>query len=249
MKTVAILFLTLASAVLADAQFSRTIGFRGAAAQQLQGTGGGGGGANYALVDVQSNGVVSSGTATITLNTTGCKLIAVLVANYNDSPGVDIDPTNISDPSAIFKAGVLKGAPAGQGTNQWFYCTNFTASASYTIIASHNYTCLVGYSFSYSGTTPSIDSQAVGAQSNSFITIQPGSVTPSGSNRLFLFGITWLAGTLAVDSSFTNLSPIQAAASGLFGGAAIKISSSAENPTAAITGGATQGGCNMMVWR
>lgn len=206
--------------------------------------GGGGGGSTFTLVDNQV--AVASGVteATVTLNTTGAKLVVVGVCNYDGAGGgTDEDPIHSGDTyTGLTKIGAPTG---GHYTNQLFYCVSPAQSASYTIKVKHSYIVVCAASFSYSGTTPALDTQAAGNGSSSFTTIQPGSASPT-STGLFVTSLTWSAGSSSAtaDSSFTLLNRTQEGTDPLYGGMWYKSSSSAENPT--LTAPATSFGATTM---
>ena len=194
------------------------------------GGGGGGGGGNTFTLVAHSIGTASSTTTATTAarDITGAKLIVVSIANFNSS-GADTGP---SDGVNTFLPLTIKGPPTlGTRTNQMWYVINPTTSSTYTVSAKRNYTTITMAAFSYSGTTPALDGQAAGAGADSSTTIQPGSLTPSGT-ELFVTGVA-CANTIttsSVNSSFTGTDAGSPAA-GLFGGMAYKSSSTAEDPT------------------
>lgn len=208
-----------------QAQFSRSVAFRGAAVRKATVGGGGGGGGTYSLIAhaaATANGTAQASAGPV--NTTGSKLIVVAVCNYNAAGGaLDANP---SDGLNTYLPLNIKGSTSfGVATNQLFYCVNPTTGTSVTFTARHNYTVCAVACFSYSGTTPSLDAQATGAGSDSYTTIQPGSVTPSSGTELFITSVTWTSGTSAsINSSFTITD------AGGFGAMAYKTSSAAENP-------------------
>jgi hypothetical protein len=211
------------------------------------GGGGGGGGATYALVDSQVAHNTGAGAATVTFNSVGCKLLVASLNNY-DAAGTTW--AFVDNQGNTWVLGTPKGSTtAGVGTNRMAYCTNVvTTSATASISLTANYTVVAVQSFSYTGTTPNFEAASSGTGSDSFTTLQPGSLTPSGNNHLLLTGIMAVnagAATMSINASFNT--PKQALESGTVGAISYLIqgTAAAVNPT--WTAPATSiGACNMI---
>ncbi|HWD94106.1 MAG TPA: hypothetical protein VG938_17375 [Verrucomicrobiae bacterium] len=192
--------------------------------------GGGGGGGTYTLLRHATGNAPGNSQASVTIDVTGGKLLVVSVSNYQPAGGgLDRDP---ADGGVNTYIGLNKaGSPTGHiATNQLFYVINPSGS-SLTITCTHSYVILNAAVFSYSGSSPSLDTQAAG-HGTAASSVQPGSVTPSGT-ELFVTGVSSsqsFAGT-PINSSFTVTDAVRQGANGLWGGLAYKNSSSAENPT------------------
>lgn len=216
-------------------------------------SGGGGGGGTFALVDHAIGGDNSVNQVSVTLSTTGAKLIVVSLSYGLRDLGTETGPTNNSV-SDLFIAGSTSGAGGTSfGTNQLYYLINPTQSGTYTITCQRDYLTMAVESFSYSGTTPTFDGESAGGSSGSFTTIQPGTQTPSAT-ELFVTGIaSWGVAdppgqTATINSSFNKTDQLLETSTGAFGSMAWKNSGSAENPTWTSSQTA-QGGSRMMMFK
>jgi len=212
-------------------------------------TGGGGGGGNpFALVDHGVAHADSPATATVTLNTTGAKLIVAVLSSFSDS-----SPTFTDSGGNTWTIGTEYSASFGNV--RIAYCINPSGTgAGHTFSWTDTYIALCVTAWSYSGGTVTHEAETGSNNGGSgFTTIQPGSQTPGGNNRLFVAGLGGFNSggnpiPLTIDSSFVTDSSFQD-----FDGAyqavgafyLLQTTSAAKNPTVTSATAGTTGGVVM----
>lgn len=185
----------------------------------------------FALIGTPQVAGGSVNTATPAMNTTGADLIVVVSTVYNSTP-------TISDSKGITWTGKTTSLVGG-GTNvRLLYA--WTGSAGWAIGSGHTfqsttstYNAIEVYAFSGALTSGDpFNAEAAGANSSGATSLQPGSVSPFGTD-LFVTGIGWFPNnTMAIDSSFATPTEQGYIGSDAMGGAiSWKESASAENPT------------------
>lgn len=218
-------------------------------ARFAQPSSGGGGGNTFALVDHNVAGVNSVNDNHTTVNTTGAKLLVISISIGNVSGG-NTGPVCNSGTDTPHLA-VVAGSPGGLGTNEIWYVINPTQTTGYDVFTIRNYQTVCLESFSYTGTTPTFDIAASGSGSSAFTTLQPGTLTPTGTELM----VTAIGGwgtttpqTASINSSFSITDQLLETSTGAFGAMAWKNSSSAENPTW-TSSATTAGGVNMVMFK
>lgn len=221
-----LLSLLLILAPVAEAQTLKgTAALKGTATLKY-GTGGGGGSTPTLVTYTKSNASASP-----SVDTTGANfLVAVIVGNQS--------LTAPTDSKSNTWTALTEYANSGQGLYvRIFYVANPTVGTGHTFTnTSGNYSFTYVSAWSGMATASPFDAEN-GQNSVNGTTIQPGSVTPSTTNELFITGFESIAaGTASIDNGFT----IQDG--DLVGGApyawAYKVNSTstAQNPTWTTTG-------------
>lgn len=155
--------------------------------------GGGGGGGTYTLI---GHGI---GTTNTTFDTTGANLIVAVVGWFSSTQV-------FSDNKSNSYTGLTAHDSGGAYSNQIFYCINPTVGST-TFSSTGNLNIVAVSAFSLSSGIPAYDSTQNGSSvTTNNTTIQTGSVTPSGNNRLIVAGCTFNDTgadiTNTIDSSF-----------------------------------------------
>lgn len=211
--------------------------------------GGGGGGGSYAFINSATafDGVSAT---TAGFDSTGAKLIVINVSYFSgavtisDSKGNSYTPlTNHIDASGAYATRI-------------YYCANPTVGTGHTFTVLAAFVVVNAMAFSFTGTTPTLDSEnGFNHDSSTVSSWQPGSVTPSGNNELFVTCTTWnnpaVAPTASIDSSFTGLIQSQEGGNNLYGAAAYKIQTTggAENPTWSFDNPVNAGAASVAVFK
>jgi len=196
---------------------------------------GGGGGATWTLVaHTNASAAVSGGTATSgAIDTTGAKFLAVTLNWAGGGPVVFSDN----------KANTWTTSVNYTNNNpkvQWYFVTNatggvgsghtFSASCPGLKISFHV------YAFSVTSGQPTVDVEAAGARTSSWLgnILSPGSLTPSTANDLFLSSVAWdvnTATTVTNNANFIYTEPLTFTGAGFMSGYKIHVGdASAENP-------------------
>jgi len=198
------------------------------------GGGGGGGGGSWVLVAHTNAAAASAGaTASLTLDTTGAKFLAMAVMWAGGGPVVQSDGKGNT-------WGISSNYVANNPKVQWYYVTNATGkvgsghtfSASCTGVA----VAIDVYAFSCGSGQPTLDGESAGNRTGGWLgnTILAGSITPSTNNDIFLGAATWdVNGTSIVtnNAGFLYPDPLIYAGNGLMAGYKIHVSDgTAENP-------------------
>jgi hypothetical protein len=173
--------LVLMVSLSAFAQFGNTIAFKAAAVPVRSGGGGGGGSNPFALV---AHGTTNGATTTtLTLNTTGAKLIvAVLASDFDAANTFSDNKGNTWTKGTEYEA--------FDGTVQIAYCVNPTVGSGHTFTWANAAVILSVTAYSYSSGTPTHETETGTANGgSSFNSLQPGSQTPGGNGRLFVVGL------------------------------------------------------------
>ncbi len=174
-----------------------------------------------------ASGVASgaNGGTSSAFDSTGANLIVVAVCS--------LGATTVSDSKSNTYT-PLTNQNSGSGLNRLYYCINPTVGTGHTITVSSS----GGFPYcpfeAWQGASVSFDAESHAAVGGS-TTVQPGSITPGGNDRLFLSSMQGINGTApTIDSSFTISN-----ASGLVGGTSVQggiahklqTTGGAENPT------------------
>lgn len=185
--------------------------------------------AHTAAGSAGGNTVTTSG-----ITTSGANLLIVMV-----SEGASENPVTagLSDSNSNTWT-ALTSQNTSSTSGALFYCLNPTVGAGHTFTFTHS-SFFPGIAvLAFSGVnTAGTDGQSGATGDGLHASLQPGSITPSAANDLFVTGLGYGASrTMAIDSSFTITDQIDFLASGGNEGiaAAYKIKSSdstAENPT------------------
>lgn len=189
-----------------------------------------GGPGSFTLIAQTANGQ-DDGTAasnSVPIDTTGGKLAVASVARK------DAGAMAFSDSAA--NTWVAAFSPVTNGawpSNQMYFCTNFTASATHVFVLANGGSMSVQI-FSCSGTP--VYNGHVQAGYASGTTFQPGSLTPPSGTNLFVTGFGAVNGAFDIDSAFA--SPWGVDSQTFFGSGPLlwsmmsyKNSATAENPT------------------
>ena len=217
------------------AKIQTNIGPQTASTNSLaSGGGGGGGGGSWVLVAHTNAAAASSGaTASLTLDTTGAKFLAMAVMWAGGGPVVQSDGNGNS-------WGISSNYVANSPKVQWYYVTNATGkvgsghtfSASCTGLA----VAIDVFAFSCGSGQPTLDGESAGNRTGGWLgnTILAGSITPSTNNDLFLSAGSWDVNGTSVATNNANFlypDPLIYAGNGLMAGYKIHASDgTAENP-------------------
>lgn len=193
--------------------------------------GGGGGGGTYALVSHATANDSSSAT-TSGIDTTGSKLIVIVVSWFSGAVTVSDSKGN------TYTALTSRIDSSGSYANRIYYCISPTIGTGHTFTVAASFVVFNAMSFSLSSGTPTFDVEnGLNHDASTVSSLQPGTVTPAGNNELFITGITWnnpaTPPTASINSSFNTPYQSQQGANNLYGGASYKIQTTgaAENPT------------------
>lgn len=176
--------------------------------------------ANYTLV---SSGINNAGS--VTLNTVGANLIVASLGTFSTGAATFSD-----DQGNTFTLLTRYGS-GNLVTNRLAYCISPNTAASHTFTLSQTIPLLWVGAFSRSSGTPAFNEEN-GTGSDSYLTIQPGSVNSSGTAILFVTGITlYRPGdpNQTIDSSFTKDGQVNNSSINL--AVAYKLTGTTENPT------------------
>jgi hypothetical protein len=203
------------------------------AALQTAPASGGGGGGDYSLLASVSATADGSVATTAAIDTTGAKLITVEIHHYADNAQAVTDSEG-NTYTALTKRG------SGNYFTKLFYCISPTTSATHTFtVTGDQYEVIGVQAWSHPG-TPVFDSES-GSNAGSGTTIQPGSISPSGSSVLFVGSVTYsvLTADASINSGFTKNYQLGIAGNPGYaaGGYLIQGSSTAQNPTWTISAG------------
>lgn len=208
---------------------------------------GGGGGGTYALVSHGIMGTNSVDYNFCTIDTSAAKLLVFVVAQGNASGGYN-GPTNTG--SDVSQLATSAGSSAGLGTNQLYYVTNLTQSSTYVIVVQRNYTVTAAEGFSYTGVTPQFDG-ATSVGSPSFTSLQPGTLTPTGT-ELIVSSIAGWGTTSPQTATFPNgwtiTDQLLETSTGAFGSIAYTNTTSAQNPSI-VSSATTAGGVSAAMFK
>lgn len=181
----------------------------------------------FSLVTSSSAGSSNNNDVTTSaVNTTGSTLIVISIAVGNVTPTTPSDNQGNTYTQAVATGVSVRNTAI-------FYCKNPTTNSSHTFTYSQSSSFPSIYVMAFSG-----DVNTVGSTNNNSgvaSTIQPGSVTPSGDNELFVSSVaTNGATTYSINSSFTIQEKIESSGANYKNGAIsykIQTTGSSENPT------------------
>lgn len=185
-----------------------------------------------ALIASTFSALGASGGSTSAINTTGANFVAVNVTYFSGATGLTVSDNK----GNTYTSGTSK-VDTGSGVSQIFYSRNATTGSGHTFTVGGTgvYASVFVEAFSHLATTGTADNQIANANASSN-TIQPGSLTPSTANELYVSTLecgTVNAGT-TVDSGLTITGNVQGAAGTNYGGAMgykLLAAPSAINPT------------------
>ncbi len=172
----------------------------------------------------------SGGGESAGIDTTGATLLAIHGSSFSSITGVSDSKGNTWVP-------LTEQNQAGSRFSRLWYAENPTVGAghTFTVAGSLIFSYMVAASFSGVATSSPFDVEN-GDDVAGVSAIQPGSVTPSEDDELFVTGMCSASGngTPAIDSSFSVIaSQIFVGGTSMAGGMAYKVQTSAgaENPT------------------
>ncbi|HEX4262744.1 MAG TPA: hypothetical protein VH597_00280 [Verrucomicrobiae bacterium] len=203
-----------------------------AAFEKKVASGGGGGGGGYTLLThTSTTGTGSGNQTTAGINTTGAKLIVVAFARFRRTSGTASTVTD--NQGNTYTVGTMYTNAFARNFVQIFYCLNPITSASHIFTGADGSDYVALSVACFSGGTPAFDFENGNNSNWSGTHIQPGSVTPSGNNQLFIAAATSgvSVSITGVDSSFTIIE------TGTSDGTLLKLAyknqttGAAENPT------------------
>jgi hypothetical protein len=154
-----------------------------------------------AAVGASATGGAPTTVTTASMNNTGANFLSCAVSSYNSTASTVTDSTNANSWSS------LNSYTDSAGTYvQLWYAANATVSSSQTITASNSganiYPSVACASFSGVATSSAFDQQ--NGNNASSITVQPGSITPSGNGYLVLTGLSASSGSsFSINGSYT----------------------------------------------
>jgi hypothetical protein len=156
-----------------------------------------------ALVANTGAGLGVNGGTTSAINTIGATLIVAVVSYYTGAAAGG--PTLSDSQSNTWTA--LTTRSGNTMATRLYYVVNPTTNASHTFTLSgaNFYSSLAILAFSGSDTASPFDVESGGVSSGSVATFQPGSLTPSQADSVFVAGdcVGSGGGTLTIDLSFT----------------------------------------------
>ncbi len=227
------ILLVLVCAFSAQAQFGKTMAFRGSLKPKAAG-GGGGGGTFTFLTHAAANASGSSTATTPAKSTVGAGLIILCVSSVAAVTVSDVTTSQTLTPATSFT-----DAPY---IVRFYYVVNPTTSATHQFSAQGTaaFAMIDMECFSYTGGTPTLDNEngnhlAVGTS------LQVGAISSTTGGRVSIIGLTTqgTGDTYAADNSFSNTdSGIGAGAISLSMAYLLQTSGASVNPTWTLTGGA-----------
>lgn len=159
-------------------------------------------GGTWSVVSSTNKGFGMTGGTTTAINTTGAKLITVVVEYFSGSGG---GPATLTDSQSNTWT-CLPVQALTQAGEELCYVISPSTSASHTFTNSgaNNYSAMEVAAWTEAG-TPTFDKSS-GATST-VTTVQPGSVTPANANSLLVtsFATGYVGGAQSVNSPFTTL--------------------------------------------
>jgi len=197
--------------------------------------GGGGGGGTYSLIDHNTASASATGTATTpALNTTGASLLIVGISWFSGTPTVSDSKGNSWTGLTSFKDSVSNIL-----FSRFYHCispSSVGGGHTFSVTSTSVGYCVINVAaFALSSGTPAFDTQnGTSPNETSVSSMTGGSVTPAGSNELFLAMVTWhtVGVTVSINSSFA-ITNQKDEGEGISGALAYKIQTTggAENPT------------------
>lgn len=197
--------------------------------------------ATVALVINGKGKAVTTGNATVTLNTTGANLYVVVVCLYSTSAALaTVSSTNNASGTWAHGSNYVNST----SNVCIFYCKSATASGAELFTINPNGT---GYALAFVSAWSGADTSAPkdqdnGAANASGGTIQPGSITPGENNELVITGVSDNNNqTFTINSPFSTVTDTSQDTNSATGAWSynIQTTATATNPTWTKGGGAT----------
>lgn len=189
----------------------------------------------------------SSGGTTSPMDTTGANFLAVSIGWYTGFGGVAV----LADSYGNTWTPLTPQGDGASGIGQIWYCANPTVGTGHTFTVSGTSIFVGFWVGAFSGASSSPFDQQSGASSFGPSSAQPGSLTPTNPNSLFIGALEFqVAQFSSVDSGFTGVLATTYASSaqlGLAGGYLIQSGGPTVNPTF-TQNGPSANGCVMAVF-